>query len=342
MTITMTPEVAKILRAPFPAEAVGKLPRIWCSNCRDARGKVCDRHRKVRCNDCRNNITDAHLHLDYVGHAETTDRLLQADAGWTWEPVAFNAEGLPVVDAHGGLWIRLTVAGVTRLGYGHAEGKKGPDAIKEAIGDAIRNAAMRFGVALDLWGATFKEDDADVAPAETEPTPARLAAAPASSAAPAAPAETEDDRRKRAIALRDWALKPERTAEELRTALAKLKAEHPETAKTVIVNATGDDEPLYQQLQRRIHDTAEASPAAPTGVTDEQHRHMHALWRELGYAGDGNRDNRLMVINRILGRADEHLLTTSKDLTLAEADQVIAALKDRRAQVARQREGANA
>ena len=55
------------------------------------------------------------------------------------------------------LWIRLTVAGVTRIGYGHAEGKKGPDAVKETIGDSIRNAAMRFGVALDLWGAKFKE-----------------------------------------------------------------------------------------------------------------------------------------------------------------------------------------
>ena len=39
----------------------------------------------------------------------------------------------------------------SRLGYGHAEGKTGGDAVKEVIGDALRNAAMRFGAALDLW-----------------------------------------------------------------------------------------------------------------------------------------------------------------------------------------------
>ena len=56
-----------------------------------------------------------------------------------------------MVDEFGGLWIRLTVCGVTRLGYGDAGGRKGPNAIKESIGDAIRNAGMRFGLALDLW-----------------------------------------------------------------------------------------------------------------------------------------------------------------------------------------------
>jgi hypothetical protein len=51
----------------------------------------------------------------------------------------------------------LTIAGVTRLGYGHADGKQGPDAVKETIGDALRNAGMRFGVGLDLWGAKHKD-----------------------------------------------------------------------------------------------------------------------------------------------------------------------------------------
>lgn len=153
----MTPEIAKILREPFPAELVGKLPRVWCKACRDAQFKVCQQHERRRCQECGNNITNAHMHLDYVGHAEITDRLLHADPEWTWEPVAFGADGLPLLDREGGLWIRLTVVGVTRLGYGHADGKKGPDAVKEAIGDALRNAAMRFGVALDLWGAKFKD-----------------------------------------------------------------------------------------------------------------------------------------------------------------------------------------
>ena len=90
------------------------------------------------------------IHLDYVGHAALTDRLLDADPKWNWEPVAFGPDGNPLM-VNGGLWIRLTVDGVTRLGYGDAQQKQGHNAIKEAIGDALRNAAMRFGAALDLW-----------------------------------------------------------------------------------------------------------------------------------------------------------------------------------------------
>jgi hypothetical protein len=68
--------------------------------------------------------------------------------------MALTAEGLPRFDASGGLWIRLTVCGVTRLGYGHAQSKSFGDPgsrEKEVIGDALRNAGMRFGAALDLW-----------------------------------------------------------------------------------------------------------------------------------------------------------------------------------------------
>lgn len=89
--------------------------------------------------------------LAYVGHAALTDRLLDADPAWTWEPLAMSPDGLPVLDNIGGMWIRLTVCGVTRIGYGHASNKEGGDAIKELIGDALRNAAMRFGAALELW-----------------------------------------------------------------------------------------------------------------------------------------------------------------------------------------------
>lgn len=89
--------------------------------------------------------------LSYVGHAALTDRLLDADPEWTWEPLAFDERGLPLIDDEGGMWIRLTVCGVTRLGYGDAQGKSGGNAMKERIGDALRNAAMRFGAALDLW-----------------------------------------------------------------------------------------------------------------------------------------------------------------------------------------------
>lgn len=178
----MNADQAEKLRAPFPAAVVGKLPRVWCRACRDNKQqRHCGEHAMTRCATCKSRITEAHLHLDYVGHAETTDRLLQVDPEWTWEPVATDQHGLPCLDSHGGLWIRLTVAGVTRLGYGHADGKSGPDAVKESIGDAIRNASMRFGVALDLWGATPPPEQA----AEEPPTPAARPAASPPTGSPA-------------------------------------------------------------------------------------------------------------------------------------------------------------
>lgn len=110
----------KKLREPFPPEQIGKLPK--------------------------GGIT-----LDFVGHAHLTARLLDIDPLWTWEPMAFDEDGLPKFDKDGCLWIRLTVCGVTRIGVGDAGGKTGGNAKKEAIGDALRNAAMRFGAALELW-----------------------------------------------------------------------------------------------------------------------------------------------------------------------------------------------
>lgn len=137
------------LRAAFPDESVGKLPRSTCKDCSRSPNKRCDRHTWVtRCGVCGNSHTSAAIHLDFVGHADVTARLLEVDPLWTWRP--FTAEEIAGVPPtlRNGLWIYLTVLGVSRPGFGDEEGGKGP---KEAIGDALRNAAMRFGVALDLW-----------------------------------------------------------------------------------------------------------------------------------------------------------------------------------------------
>ncbi|WP_341394033.1 hypothetical protein [Arthrobacter sp. G119Y2] len=128
------------LREPFAAHQISKLPKPY--------RKDSDRG---QCRECGGYHGLPAMHLDYVGHAALTDRLLEVDPEWTWEPVAFGQDGLPKLDGMGGLWIKLTVCGVTRLGYGDAQGKTGPNAIKEAIGDGLRNAGMRFGAALDLW-----------------------------------------------------------------------------------------------------------------------------------------------------------------------------------------------
>lgn len=138
-----------LLREPFPDHQISKLPKETRPQI-DAR--KADKSLMVfNCKVCGGHHHKNATHLDYVGHAALTDRLLDADIAWSWEPVAFNADGLPALDRNGGLWIRLTVDGVTRFGYGAADGKQGGDAIKEIIGDALRNAAMRFGAALDLW-----------------------------------------------------------------------------------------------------------------------------------------------------------------------------------------------
>lgn len=161
------------LREPFPAAEIRYLPRVWCGTCREMKG-ACKHHERVKCQKCRNKISSAHIDLAYVGHAEATNRLLNVDPAWEWEPVAFDERGLPQHDQNGGLWIRLTVCGVTRLGYGNAEGKRGGDAVKEIIGDAIRNAGMRFGMALDLWTSSdleIAENGPKDAPLRLEPTP---------------------------------------------------------------------------------------------------------------------------------------------------------------------------
>tara|TARA_R110000868_G_C10835031_1_gene759657 strand:+ start:25 stop:888 length:864 start_codon:yes stop_codon:yes gene_type:complete len=147
------------LRAAFPPHQVSKLPKETRAQI-DAR--KADRNLMVwKCEECGGAHHKNAVHLDYVGHAALTDRLLDVDICWSWEPLAFGPDGLPALDRNGGLWIKLTVQGVTRLGYGGADGKQGTDAIKEIIGDALRNAAMRFGAALDLWHKGDLHLDAD-------------------------------------------------------------------------------------------------------------------------------------------------------------------------------------
>lgn len=88
-----------------------------------------------------------------------------------------------------------------------------------------------------------------------------------------------------------------------------------------------------QTAQRRSQPARAAGPALPGEEPDgkvgqDQHRHMHALWRELGYDGEENRDRRLAIVAKIVGLPE---LETSANLTRAQADTVIAALRERKA-----------
>lgn len=105
------PTVRESLRKPFPPEQIGRIP---ASNGRPP--------------------------LDFVGHAAVTDRLNKVAPGWTYGILERFGTGNSVW-VHG--WIQ--VGGIRREEYGDG---KDP---KEAIGNFIRRAAMRFGVAIDLW-----------------------------------------------------------------------------------------------------------------------------------------------------------------------------------------------
>lgn len=180
-----SPTGLALLRVPFPDHQISKLPKPTKQQTADVAN---DYKKGIRCQVCGGWHHPNVVHLDYVGHAALTDRLLDADPSWSWEPASLDADGLPAFDKGGGLWIKLTVCGVTRLGYGNAASKPGGDPgnrEKEVIGDALRNAGMRFGAALDLWhkgDLHVDDDDGNAASApkaepkhEAKPAPRTLA-----------------------------------------------------------------------------------------------------------------------------------------------------------------------
>ena len=108
--VKVEPPTLDKLREPFPANQISKLPKPTKAQTDAVRN---DFKKGIRCKECGAWHHPDVVHLDYVGHAALTDRLLDTDPHWYWEPVSFGQDGLPA--------------------------------------DALRNAAMRFGAALDLW-----------------------------------------------------------------------------------------------------------------------------------------------------------------------------------------------
>jgi len=125
--------------------------------------------------------------LDYVGHAEITRILIEVDPLWHWEPVSWEGGAPACVKANGLVHMAgtLYIHGIGRIGVGSVpEGKA--DLFKELVSDFLRNAAMRFGIALSLWS---KQEWDDLGTPKASPAP-KAAPAPAPAPRPAATAGT--------------------------------------------------------------------------------------------------------------------------------------------------------
>jgi len=97
------------------------------------------------------------------------------------------------------------------------------------------------------------------------------------------------------------------------------------------------DRPVSPSPVDTVEPDAEVSVDATAEVVSrEQQRRMFALFNDLGYSGDENRQNRLAITAEILELAPD-AIESSNDLTAADADLVIAGLETR---MAKQQAGA--
>jgi len=246
------------LRAPFEPHQISKLPKPTKQQTDEVKA---DYKKGIRCPLCDQWHHPKVVHLDYVGHAALTDRLLDVDPLWTWEPLAFDDAGLPKLDQVNGLWIKLTVCGVTRMGYGDAEGKTGGNAVKERIGDALRNAAMRFGAALDLWHKGDLHLDGDEPKEGDEPKKG------APSAPPAPPTAWDIDSDSEFVTTLDRAYKafkaglddPKKAQAEYEKFSLKCKCRKSEPAEKVLTEMAAHVEKLENAAKAKAEKLAKAS-----------------------------------------------------------------------------------
>ena len=192
------------------------------------------------------------MQLDFVGHADVTKMLIEIDPEWTWEPTAFDANGLPAYRVENGMahmagW--LTILGVRRLGVGSVMHNK-PDLLKELISDFIRNAAMRFGVCLALWTKQEWEDVSHTPSAPVaKPAPVKTVAAQ-----PSDPLVSMDNIKRFVEACKSAGLNHEQIAKTAKVDLADLKESQMPALREAFAKAKdlatqfADEEPLPPEV----------------------------------------------------------------------------------------------
>ncbi len=191
--------------------------------------------------------------LDFVGHADITKMLIEVDSEWTWEPVAFDADGLPAYRVENGMahmagW--MTIHGVRRLGIGSVMANK-PDLFKELASDYLRNAAMRFGFCLSLW---TKQEWDDVSYTSSAPAPKPAPVAKVEPAKPADPLVSMDNIKRFVDACKGAGLDHEQIAKSAKIDLADLKESQMPALREAFAKAKelaasfNDDDPLPPEV----------------------------------------------------------------------------------------------
>lgn len=188
VTVTERPDQSPIT----PYDALAAIPKKWAHPPAETLGKLPKPYKsespKGDCKECGKYHGLPAMHLDFMGHADLTMALIEIDPLWTWEPGAVDPEtGGPMVTQQGKryvMWAKMTLLGKTLPGVGTCEVTK-PEPEKELIGDFLRNAAMRFGVATMLWSKAEQADPTGsdaTGGYERRPSNARPAASPTTAA----------------------------------------------------------------------------------------------------------------------------------------------------------------
>jgi hypothetical protein len=179
--------------------------------------------------------------------------LIEIDPEWTWEPTAFDANGLPAYRVENGMahmagW--LTILGVRRLGIGSVMHNK-PDLLKELISDFIRNASMRFGVCLSLW---TKQEWDDVSYTSSTPAPKPAPVAKVEPAKPSDPLVSMDNIKRFVEACKTAGLNHEQIAKSAKLDLADLKESQMPRLRTAfaaakeLASSFAEEEPLPPEV----------------------------------------------------------------------------------------------
>lgn len=144
----MDEKMAKALRTPFRREQLMSFTRTWTDK---------------RTGEIRQHEVPA------VNIGTVIARISSVDPHWSWRPFALDENGLPAYtcDKDGepvGLWILLTIGGISMPGYGSYPRRnasiRDPGFTATLVSQAIKHAARFFGVGLELRakGAYLEEE----------------------------------------------------------------------------------------------------------------------------------------------------------------------------------------